>query len=82
MRLRPPQLLELSPSDRQALVQQRAHVEAWGWQLTDPEPGDVADPVLTHAAVVLGTPLNATELQVLMCPLPNDVCALCAMHCS
>ena len=64
LRLRPPQQLELSPSEQQVLQHHRAHVEAWGWQFADAEDSHAAGPVLTHAAAVLGTPLNLTELQV------------------
>jgi len=64
LRLRPPQPLELSPSEQQVLQHHRAHVEAWGWQFADAEGSHAAGLVLTHAAAVLGTPLNLTELQV------------------
>lgn len=63
-RLRPPQPLELSPSEQQVLLHHKAHAEAWGWQFAESECGSACKPVLTHAAAVLGIPLNVTELQV------------------
>ena len=63
-RLRPPQPLELSPSEQQVLLHHKAHAEAWGWRFAESECGSASNPVLTHAAAVLGIPLNATELRV------------------
>ena len=64
-KLRPPQQLDLSPAELQALQQHQAQVEAWGWGFADEDLGCSGPPVLTHVAAVLGTPLNATELQVI-----------------
>ena len=64
MKLRPPQQLDLSPAELQALQQHQAQVRAWGWGFADEDLSCSGPPVLTHVAAVLGTPLNATELQV------------------
>ena len=65
MKLRPPQQLVLSPAELQALQQHQAQVRAWGWGFADEAFSCSGAPVLTHVAAVLGTPLNATELQVI-----------------
>jgi DNA mismatch repair ATPase MutL len=64
IRLRPPQPLELSPSEEQVLLHHKAHAEAWGWRFAESKCGSASQHVLTHAAAVLGVPLNVTELQV------------------
>ena len=74
-RLRPPQPLELSPSEQQVLLHHKAHAEAWGWQFAESECGSASKPVLTHAAAVLGSPLNATELQVSDIPSSVNICS-------
>ena len=66
MKLRPSQQLDLSPAELQALQQHQAQVRAWGWGFADEELSCSGPPVLTHVAAVLGTPLNATELQVIL----------------
>lgn len=64
VRLRPAQLLQLSPAELQMLQHHRAHLEAWGWQFAHPDLCCATGALITHAAAVLGTPLNFTELQV------------------
>ncbi|CAL5218766.1 g485 [Coccomyxa viridis] len=63
VRLRPAQLLQLSPAELQMLQHHRAHLEAWGWQFAHPDLCCATGALITHAAAVLGTPLNFTELQ-------------------
>ena len=65
MKLRPPQQLDLLPAELQALQQHQTQVKAWGWGFADEDLSGSGPPVLTHVAAVLGTPLNATELQVI-----------------
>ena len=75
--LRPPQPLDLSPAEAHFLESSREVVEAWGWRFRlcegqgEPDQAvrsgggrSTSAAVLTHAAVVAGVPLNATELQV------------------
>ena len=72
MKLRPAHSLQLSPAELQVLQLHRAHLEAWGWQFTHTASSHVSGAMVTHAAAVLGTPLNSTELQV-GCP---GICSL------
>ena len=70
--LSPPQPLDLSAAEQHTLDRFRDILEAWGWRWQLPEgtsansgTGNFATGArLTHAAVVLGTPLNGVELQV------------------
>lgn len=74
--LSPSQPLDVSPAEPHLLDSFRAPVEAWGWrwELVPADDarfgaaaaaGSADGARLTHAAVVLGTPLNGVELQVL-----------------
>ncbi len=67
--------LDISPAEAHLLDSFRATVEAWGWrwELVPAEgarfgaaaaAGSADGARLTHAAVVLGAPLNGVELQV------------------
>jgi hypothetical protein len=67
----PAQPLDLSPAELHVLDRFRDKVEAWGWRYELAPDGVAAGghggagaARLTHAAVVLGVPLNGTELQV------------------
>ena len=70
--LSPPQPLDVSAAEAHVLERFRDVLEAWGWRWELPGGGDTtasaADTTsgarLTHAAMVLGVPLNGTELQV------------------
>lgn len=83
--LRPAQLLQLSPAELQMLHHHHAHVEAWGWQFAQLDFSPATGAVVTHAAAVLGTPLNSTELQVVSPRLShwgvNIACNPCYGHC-
>lgn len=67
--LSPPQPLDLSAAEQHTLDRFRHTLEAWGWRWELPDlnsaiSGTHPGARLIHAAVVLGTPLNGTELQV------------------
>jgi hypothetical protein len=67
--LSPPQPLDLSAAEQHTLDRFRETLEAWGWRWELPSVGSancgaISGARLTHAAVVLGTSLNAVELQV------------------
>ena len=64
VRLQPAQLLELSPAELQLLQHHRTHLEAWGWRFAHTRSSNGSGALVTHAAAVLGTALNSTELQV------------------
>lgn len=62
----PPQRMDLGPAELHSLERFGEAAEAWGWRwrLTGDAPDQATGAALTRAAVVLGTLLNATELQV------------------
>jgi hypothetical protein len=66
--------MDLGPAELHGLERFREAAEAWGWRWRLTTGGTAPDQaagaaVLTRAAAVLGTPLNATELQARrLCP--------------
>ncbi len=68
--LSPPQPLDISAAEQHTLDRFKDILEVWGWHWEFPGACTIESAAahggarLTHAAVVLGTPLNGVELQV------------------
>ncbi|EIE26083.1 hypothetical protein COCSUDRAFT_40245 [Coccomyxa subellipsoidea C-169] len=70
--LSPPQPLDISAAEQHTLDRFNDILEAWGWHWDIPGACTIESAAahggarLTHAAVVLGTPLNGVELQTFL----------------